>query len=114
VRNSGVPTVGFTWYSLTDQVDWDTALREQNGRVNPLGLYDLDRNIRAVGRSYRQLIRDWSTVLPTQSVCLSVPVVLPSEFEDPRNKRQAAEARVLRTAEVLRQAADERAAADRQ
>jgi beta-glucosidase/6-phospho-beta-glucosidase/beta-galactosidase len=31
IRNVGIPTVGFTWYSLTDQVDWDTALREQNG-----------------------------------------------------------------------------------
>ena len=49
VRNDGVPIVGFTWYSLTDQVDWDMALRENN-RVNPLGLYDLDRNIRPVGR----------------------------------------------------------------
>ena len=53
VRNDGVPIVGFTWYSLTDQVDWDTALREQNNRVNPLGLYDLDRNIRA-GRARLQ------------------------------------------------------------
>ncbi|RYZ80318.1 MAG: glycosyl hydrolase family protein, partial [Proteobacteria bacterium] len=25
VRNKGVPIVGFTWYSLTDQIDWDTA-----------------------------------------------------------------------------------------
>ena len=33
LRNVGIPTVGFT-YSLTDQVDWDTALREQNGNVN--------------------------------------------------------------------------------
>ena len=30
-------------------LDTDTALREQNGNVNPLGLYDLDRNIRNVG-----------------------------------------------------------------
>lgn len=80
VRNSGVPVMGFTWYSLTDQVDWDTALREQNGRVNPLGLYDLDRNIRAVGRSYKQLISDWRDVLPTQSLCLQVPVITPAEF----------------------------------
>ena len=28
VRNDGMPIVGFTWYSLTDQVDWDSALRE--------------------------------------------------------------------------------------
>jgi hypothetical protein len=80
VRNDGVPVVGFTWYSLTDQVDWDSALREQNGNVNPLGLYDLDRNIRAVGRSYKQLITDWCTVLPTQSQCLTVPVISPAEF----------------------------------
>jgi hypothetical protein len=26
VRNDGIPVVGFTWYSLTDQVDWCVAL----------------------------------------------------------------------------------------
>jgi len=78
LRNVGIPTVGFTWYSLIDQVDWDTALREQNNRVNPLGLYDLDRNIRAVGKAYKQLISDWRDVLPAQSVCLTVPIVPPS------------------------------------
>ncbi|MBB5711064.1 family 1 glycosylhydrolase [Sphingomonas xinjiangensis] len=78
LRNVGIPTVGFTWYSLTDQVDWDTALREQNGTVNPLGLFDLDRKIRPVGQAFKQLIRDWRDVLPAQSVCLVVPVVPPS------------------------------------
>ncbi len=78
IRNVGIPTVGFTWYSLTDQVDWDTALREQNGNVNPLGLFDLDRNIRAVGRAYKKLIADWRDVLPASSLCLIVPIVPPS------------------------------------
>lgn len=81
VRNNGVPVVGFTWYSLTDQVDWNTALRENNGRVNPLGLYDLDRNIRAVGKAYKELIEGWCSVLPTQSVCLRVPIVWPEGEE---------------------------------
>jgi len=81
VRNDGVPIVGFTWYSLTDQVDWDTALRENNGHVNPLGLYDLDRNIRPVGEAYKQLIHDWRQVLPAQSVCLQVPIVMPHESQ---------------------------------
>ncbi|MEO6092913.1 MAG: family 1 glycosylhydrolase [Novosphingobium sp.] len=75
VRNDGVPIVGFTWYSLTDQVDWDTALRQRNGNVNPLGLFDLDRKIRRVGEEYKKLIAAWRDVLPTQSVCLTVPVV---------------------------------------
>jgi beta-glucosidase len=82
VRNNGVPIVGFTWYSITDQVDWDSALRDNAGRVNPLGLYDLDRNIRAVGRAYKQLIADWRNVLPTQSVCLRVPLDLPTSADD--------------------------------
>ena len=95
-RNDGVPIVGFTWYSLTDQVDWDVALREERGTVNPLGLYDLDRNIRRVGTAYKQLIQDWRTVLPAQSVCLVVPVVLPSEYDDPVSQRRRDTARDLR------------------
>ena len=93
VRNDGVPVVGFTWYSLTDQVDWDVALRVKNGTVNPLGLYDLDRNIRPVGEAYKQLINQWRAVLPTQSMCLTVPVVLPDEAEGKHAVRQKALAR---------------------
>ena len=96
VRNDGIPIVGFTWYSLTDQVDWDTALREPNGRVNPLGLYDLERNIRPVGISYKQLISEWREVLPTQSVCLRVPVVPPSEHDEQWARRNRAQARSRR------------------
>lgn len=81
VRNDGVPIVGFTWYSLTDQVDWDTALRENNGHVDALGLYDLDRKIRPVGSAYRKLIADWHEILPTQSVCLQVPVIIPENLQ---------------------------------
>ena len=79
IRNVGIPTVGFTWYSLTDQTDWDTALREKNNRVHPVGLFDLDRNIRPVGTAYKKLIADWRGVLPAFSHCLVVPVVSPSE-----------------------------------
>ena len=82
MRRDGIPVLGFTWYSLTDQVDWDTALREKNGNVNPLGLFDLDRKIRNVGRAYKQLIADWRNVLPASSVCLVVPIKKMSEHSD--------------------------------
>jgi beta-glucosidase len=59
LRRDGMPVCGMTWYSLTDQVDWDTALREENNRANPLGLYDLDRRVRPVGREYKRLIELW-------------------------------------------------------
>ncbi|HZA95610.1 MAG TPA: family 1 glycosylhydrolase [Burkholderiaceae bacterium] len=56
LRQSGVPVVGFTWYSLIDQVDWDNALRESRGIVNPVGLFDLNRDVRTVGQAYRHLV----------------------------------------------------------
>jgi beta-glucosidase/6-phospho-beta-glucosidase/beta-galactosidase len=64
LRRQGVPVIGFTWYSLLDQIDWDTALREDNGNVNPLGLFDLDRKIRPVGKEYKKLIQEWSDLVP--------------------------------------------------
>lgn len=59
LRRDGVPVLGFTWYSLTDQKDWDTALREDAHRVNAVGLYDLDRSLRLVGQEFKNLICAW-------------------------------------------------------
>ncbi|AUD05909.1 family 1 glycosylhydrolase [Spirosoma pollinicola] len=96
VRNDGVPIVGFTWYSLTDQVDWDAALRENKGTVNPLGLCDLHRQIRPVGHAYKQLISDWQQVLPAQSVCLQVPIIMPSESGQPWAQQKQDDAKQAR------------------
>lgn len=66
MRGDGVPVLGFTWYSLIDQVDWDIALSELRGRVNECGLYDLDRRPRAVAHAYRELLREFGqlTLVP--------------------------------------------------
>ena len=55
-RHNGVPLVGFTWYSLTDQIDWNIGLRQALGVVFPVGLFDLNRDPREVGLSYKHLI----------------------------------------------------------
>lgn len=70
LRQDGVPIVGFTWYSLTDQMDWDTTLRKDRHHVNAVGLYDLDRKIRSVGKQYKQLIREWREILPAGTSAL--------------------------------------------
>jgi len=67
LQQDGVPIIGFTWYSLTDQIDWDTALREENNNVDACGLYDLNRKIRPVGSAYKHLIEQWREILPTES-----------------------------------------------
>ncbi|WP_462266426.1 family 1 glycosylhydrolase [Mucilaginibacter sp.] len=66
-KQDGFPIVGFTWFSLLDQVDWDSALRDPAGNVNPLGLYDLNRKIRPVGEAYKKLIEDWKPVLAEEA-----------------------------------------------
>jgi beta-glucosidase/6-phospho-beta-glucosidase/beta-galactosidase len=67
LKQDGVPIIGFTWYSLCDQVDWDSALRNDDGNVNSLGLYDLDRKIRPVGTEYKNLIAQWQDLLALES-----------------------------------------------
>lgn len=71
LKQDGVPIIGFTWYSLIDQVDWDSWLCKDQGHVNPLGLFDLDRKIRPVGEAYRNLVQQWRNLLPTESIGLS-------------------------------------------
>jgi hypothetical protein len=85
LKDDGVPIIGFTWYSLTDQVDWDSQLRFDNGNVNPLGLYDLDRKIRPVGTAYKELVRQWRGILPTESICLHH--IEPEEFDTPDEEK---------------------------
>ncbi len=66
MRRDGVPVLGFTWYSLTDQIDWDTGLAQRNRRVNPCGLFDLNRQPRPVAAAYRELLREFGqiTIVP--------------------------------------------------
>ncbi len=56
LRHAGAPLIGFTWYSLTDQVDWEIGLTRALGTVDPVGLFDLNRDPRAVGLAYKHLI----------------------------------------------------------
>ncbi len=72
LKQDGVPIMGFTWYSLTDQIDWDCGLRYERGRVNPLGLYDLERKIRPVGKAYKNLVEQWRGIMPVESISLDM------------------------------------------
>jgi beta-glucosidase/6-phospho-beta-glucosidase/beta-galactosidase len=62
MRKSGIPLVGFTWYSLADQIDWNIALTKAIGLVFPVGLFDLNRDVRTVGLAYKQLIDMYADV----------------------------------------------------
>jgi beta-glucosidase/6-phospho-beta-glucosidase/beta-galactosidase len=66
MRKDGVPVLGFTWYSLIDQIDWDTGLAKKRDKVNECGLFDLNRKIRHVGKAYRALLEEFGqiTIVP--------------------------------------------------
>ncbi|MBD2723004.1 family 1 glycosylhydrolase [Hymenobacter armeniacus] len=66
MRDEGVPVLGFTWYSLIDQLDWDIGLARKVGKVNPCGLFDLDRKPRPVAECYKMLLQEYGqiTIVP--------------------------------------------------
>ncbi len=65
-RSEGVPVLGFTWYSLVDQIDWDVQLAQKRGVVNACGLYDLDRRPRELAGEMRMLLEAFGqiTIMP--------------------------------------------------
>ena len=72
LRDAGIPLRGFTWYSLTDQIDWQHALRVERNDLHPVGLYDLQRRIRPVGAAYRRLVAEWSDAMQRPAAAVEV------------------------------------------
>ncbi|RUZ12716.1 glycoside hydrolase family 1 protein, partial [Mesorhizobium sp. M7A.F.Ca.CA.001.09.1.1] len=50
---------------------------------------------RAVGRAFKALVANWNKLLATQSVCLALPVFLPSQQNDAIVRAQQEYARSL-------------------
>jgi hypothetical protein len=50
--------VGFIYYSLIDQADWDHFANRAHGHMLPIGLYDVDRRIRPTGETLRNLVAE--------------------------------------------------------
>ena len=75
-----MPLVGFTWYGLTDQADWNIALSRPLGNVNPVGLFDLNRDVRPVGLSYKHLI-ELHRDQPEYRSCAPLDALLAKEKE---------------------------------
>ena len=77
LRHDGIPVLGFTWYSLVDQIDWDTELREKNDRVVNCGLYDLDRKPNPVAQDYRALLAEYGGLGPVLHAGFLTPALAP-------------------------------------
>jgi hypothetical protein len=74
IRQNGVPVVGFTWYSLQDQVDWGIGMSRALGNVFPVGLFDLNRDPRPVAQAYKHLVDMFGgELLPPEATWLDAP-----------------------------------------
>ena len=62
MRQDGMNVLGFTWYSLVDQIDWHVGLGELQGVVNGCGLYDLQRRPNPVAAEYRAIIEEFGSL----------------------------------------------------
>lgn len=62
MRQDGMHVLGFTWYSLIDQIDWHVGLSEMRGVVNKCGLYDLQRQPNPVAAEYRAITDEFGTL----------------------------------------------------
>jgi beta-glucosidase/6-phospho-beta-glucosidase/beta-galactosidase len=60
LREEGLPAIGYTWFSLQNQVDWDIQLREIRGVEVGNGLYRLDRTPNPVAAEFRDLCTRYS------------------------------------------------------
>lgn len=65
MRKDGVPVLGFTWYSLIDQVDWDIGLAERHGKINECGLFDINRKPHPVAAAYKLLLSEFGRITVT-------------------------------------------------
>jgi beta-glucosidase/6-phospho-beta-glucosidase/beta-galactosidase/glycosyltransferase involved in cell wall biosynthesis len=43
LREEGVPMLGYFWWPMVDQVDWDGALTHRIGKVHEVGMFNLKR-----------------------------------------------------------------------
>jgi hypothetical protein len=62
MRKDRVPVLGFTGYSLIDQVDWHIELAEVKGIVNECGLFDVNRKARPVALAYREFLKQFGQI----------------------------------------------------
>ncbi|MGE5609063.1 MAG: family 1 glycosylhydrolase, partial [Bacillota bacterium] len=65
LREEGIPMLGYFWWPMIDQVDWDGALTHRIGKVHQVGLFQLvrqpDGQLARRGTSLVKLFRELAT-----------------------------------------------------
>ncbi|HEY7118916.1 MAG TPA: family 1 glycosylhydrolase [Tepidisphaeraceae bacterium] len=64
LREEGVPMLGYFWWPMIDQVDWDGALTHRVGKVHEVGLFNLKRQADGtLARRVTSLVKQFKAVV---------------------------------------------------
>jgi beta-glucosidase/6-phospho-beta-glucosidase/beta-galactosidase/glycosyltransferase involved in cell wall biosynthesis len=85
LREEGVPMLGYFWWPMVDQVDWDGALTHRVGKIHEVGLFNLKRQADGtLTRNETPLVKLFAELVAggDEKVGELGEIVLPSHEED--------------------------------
>ncbi|MDB5319258.1 MAG: glycosyl transferase group 1 [Phycisphaerales bacterium] len=85
LREEGVPMLGYFWWPMIDQVDWDGALTHRVGKIHEVGLFNLKRQADGtLARQATPLVKQYAEIVGAgdEKVGNLDLIVLPSDTED--------------------------------
>lgn len=85
LREEGVPMLGYFWWPMVDQVDWDGALTHRVGKVHEVGLFNLKRQADGtLSRHATPLVKQYAAIVGAgeEKVGSLDEIVTPSDVED--------------------------------
>jgi beta-glucosidase/6-phospho-beta-glucosidase/beta-galactosidase/glycosyltransferase involved in cell wall biosynthesis len=64
LREDGIPVLGYFWWPLIDQIDWDGALTHRVGKIHEVGLFNLRRQSDgSLSRHATPLVKQFAKVI---------------------------------------------------
>jgi glycosyltransferase involved in cell wall biosynthesis len=85
LRAEGIPMLGYFWWPLFDQVDWDGALTHRVGKIHEVGLFSLKRQgDGTLSRQATELVKQLTKIVAEKNKRVGElgEIYIPSEIED--------------------------------
>jgi beta-glucosidase/6-phospho-beta-glucosidase/beta-galactosidase len=85
LREDGIPMLGYFWWPMIDQVDWDGALTHHIGKIHDVGIYNLKRDgDQCLIRHATPLVEQFARYIKAgeESVGKLSEIVLPADVEE--------------------------------
>jgi beta-glucosidase/6-phospho-beta-glucosidase/beta-galactosidase len=85
LRGEGIPMLGYFWWPLIDQVDWDGALTHRVGKIHEVGLFNLRRQSSGtLERHATPLVKQFAEIIASRNERVGEleEIVIPCDTED--------------------------------